>query len=128
MCLFLSLLGSDFFFNQRLIELFELSSSFLPSVGPDHILMGFPASSAGKRIRVQCRRPWFNSWVRKIPWRRDGRPSPVFLGFTSGPVSKESICNEGDLGSIPGLGRSLGGRHGNPLQYSCLENLHDRGA
>ena len=33
----------------------------------------------------------------------------------------ESACNEGDPGSIPGLGRSPGGGHGNPLQYSCLE-------
>ena len=34
----------------------------------------------------------------------------------------------GDVGSIPGLGRSLGGRNGNPLQYSCLENPTDRGS
>ena len=38
--------------------------------------------------------------------------------------SKESACNAGDLGSIPGLRRSFGGGHGNPLQYSCLENPH----
>ena len=38
--------------------------------------------------------------------------------------SKESACNVGDVGSIPGLGRSPGGGHGNPLQYSCLENPH----
>ena len=37
-------------------------------------------------------------------------------------------CNAGDPGSIPGLGRSPGGGHGNPLQYPCLENLMDRGA
>ena len=36
--------------------------------------------------------------------------------------SKESACNAGDLGSIPGLGRCLGGGHDNPLQYFCLEN------
>ena len=36
----------------------------------------------------------------------------------------ESACNAGDLGLIPGLGKSPGGRHGNPLQYSCLENAH----
>ena len=39
-------------------------------------------------------------------------------------VSKESAYKAGDLGSIPGLGRSPGGGHGNPLQYSCLENSH----
>ena len=41
-----------------------------------------------------------------------------------GSDGKESACNAGDLGSIPGLGRSFGGGHGNPLQYSCLENSH----
>ena len=46
------------------------------------------------------------------------------MGFPSGSDSKESACNVGDLGLIPGLGRSLGGGHGNPLQYSCLENPH----
>ena len=42
--------------------------------------------------------------------------------------SKESACSAGDLGSIPGLGRSLGEGNGNPLNYSCLENSTDRGA
>ena len=41
---------------------------------------------------------------------------------------KVSVCNAGDLGSIPGLGRYPGERYGNPLQYSCLENPMDRGA
>ena len=41
---------------------------------------------------------------------------------------KESACNEGDLGLIPGLGRSPGEGNGNPLQYSCLENPMDGGA
>ena len=50
------------------------------------------------------------------------------MGFPGGSDSKESTCSEGDLGSIPGLGRSPGGEHGNPLQYSCLENPMDRGA
>ena len=48
-----------------------------------------------------------------------------FLGDLDG---KESSCNVGDLGLIPGLGRSPGGGHGNPLQYSCLENPHGQGA
>ena len=42
----------------------------------------------------------------------------------SGSDGKESACSVGDLGSIPGLGRSLGRGHGNPPQYSCLENPH----
>ena len=41
-----------------------------------------------------------------------------------GSDSKESTCNAGDLGSIPGLGRSPGGGDDNPLHYSCLENPH----
>jgi len=44
--------------------------------------------------------------------------------FPGGSDSKESACNVGDLGLISGLGRSPGGGHGNPLQYSCLENPH----
>ena len=46
------------------------------------------------------------------------------MGFPGGSDSKELTCNSGDLASIPGLGRSPGGGHGNPLQYSCLENAH----
>ena len=45
-----------------------------------------------------------------------------------GSDGKESISNVGDMGLIPGFGRSPGGGHGNPLQYSCLENPMDRGA
>ena len=45
-----------------------------------------------------------------------------------GSNGKESACNAWDLGLIPGLGRSPGGGHGNPLHYSCLENSMDRGA
>ena len=44
------------------------------------------------------------------------------MGFPGGSDSKESTCNAGDLGLIPGLGRSHAGGLGNPLQYSCLEN------
>ena len=59
--------------------------------------------------------------------------SPVFAGefFTTDPLvaqSEESACNAGDLGSIPGSGRSPGGGNGYPLQYSCLENSMNRGA
>ena len=49
-------------------------------------------------------------------------------GFPGGSARNESSCNAGDPGLIPGLGRSPGGVHGNPLQYSCLENPTDRGA
>ena len=46
------------------------------------------------------------------------------LGFPGSSASRESACNAGDPGSISGLGRSSGAGHGNPLQYSCLENPH----
>ena len=47
-------------------------------------------------------------------------------GFSGGSNVKESACNVGDSGSIPGLGRSLGGGNGNPLQYSCIDASVDR--
>ena len=55
----------------------------------------------------------------------------VYPGLPRWLNSKESACNAGDAGdlsSIPGSGRSPGGGNGNPLQYSCLENLLDKGA
>ena len=51
-----------------------------------------------------------------------------FTLFPGGSEFKASACNAGDLGSIPGSGRSPGERNGNPLQYFCLENSMDRGA
>ena len=93
-------------------------------------------------------------WVGKIPWRREWLPTPLFLpGESQGQRSlaatvhgvaesettkrlsgaslvtqgKELACNAEDLGSIPGSGRSPGGEHGSPPQYSCLENSMDRG-
>ena len=55
---------------------------------------------------------WEDPWVR----RRDRLPTPVFLGFPGGSAGKKSTCSEGDLGSIPGLGRSPGEGKGYPLQ------------
>ena len=50
------------------------------------------------------------------------------IGFPDSSIGKESACSAGDLGSIPGQGRSPGEGNGNPLQYPCLENPMDRGA
>ena len=58
-------------------------------------------------------------WKLRI-WNTIG----CFQGFPGGSDDKESACSVGDLGSIPGLGRSPGGGHGNPLQYSYLESSH----
>ena len=64
-----------------------------------------------EKIQILLEKNWFFIWVctLQIPGGSDG---------------KESACNVGDLRWIPGLGRSLEGRHVNPLQCSCLENPH----
>ena len=67
-------------------------------------------------------------WVRKFPWRRDRLLTSIFLGFPGVSDSKESTCKTGDLGLIPGLGRSPGEGNGYPLQCSVLENPTDTGA
>ena len=64
----------------------------------------------------------FKSDISKFWWRYT-----VTGGFLGGSHGKESICNVGDLGLIPGLGRSLGVGNSNLLQYSFLENSMDRG-
>ena len=61
---------------------------------------------------------------QEVPWRKDRPATSVFLDFPDGSDGKESTFNVGDLGSTPGLGRSPGGGHGNPLQNSSLENPH----
>ena len=80
------------------------------------------ASLLAQLVKNSCRRPWFNSCVRKIRWRKDRLLTPVFLGFPCGSAGKESSHNVGDLGSIPGLGRFPGEGKSYPLQYSGLEN------
>ena len=57
-----------------------------------------------------------------------GYTMELLRGFHGGSDGKETACNEGDLGSIPGSGRPPGVGNGNPLQYSCLENSMDREA
>ena len=61
----------------------------------------------------------------KILWRRDRLPTPVFLGFPCDSAGKESICNVGNLGSTPGLGKYPEEGKGYPLQYSGLEYSMD---
>ena len=70
--------------------------------------------------KARCRYTFLPSWVSSgLTWR-----ATVMVGFPTGSDGKDSACDVGDLGSIPGLGRSPGGGHGNPLQSSCLENPH----
>ena len=71
----------------------------------------------------------FHNFGVNIPWQTEMTKIIVtsvckLVGFPGGSDSKESACNAGYLGSIPGFERSPGGGHGNPLQYSCLENPH----
>ena len=67
----------------------------------------------------------YDSWVGKICWGRGRLLTPVFLGLPCSSAGKVSACNVGDLGSIPGLGRSHGEGIGYPLQYPGLENSRD---
>ena len=60
----------------------------------------------------------FSGGFLNLFWKR--------LSFPGGSDGKASVCNVGDLGSFPGLGRSPGEGNGNPLQYPCLENPMDR--
>ena len=71
--------------------------------GESEVAQSCPTLCDPMDCSLQCRRPWFNSWVRKIPWRKARLPTPVFLGFPCDSAGKESACNAGDLGSIPGL-------------------------
>ena len=64
----------------------------------------------------------------KIPWRREWLPTPVFLHFPGGSADKESACNAGDTGLIPGWGRSPGEGNGCLLQYPYPEGNTERGA
>ena len=68
--------------------------------------------------------------VKTVPQRirEIGRCHSRDQGFPGGSEVNASACDVGDLGSIPGLGRSPGEGNGNPLQYSCLENPMDGGA
>ena len=90
--------------------------TWVPSLGWEHPL------EKGKA-------PHSNILAWRIPenyWRRERVPTPpVFLGFPGGSAGKESARSAGELGSIPGLGRSPGEGNGSPLQYSGLENPMD---
>ena len=86
--------------------------------------MGFPDSSVGKESACVQEIP-----VQFLGWEdvlEKGQAShSIFLGFPCGSAGKESACNVGDLGLIPGLGRSPGEGKGYPHQYSGLENSID---
>ena len=82
--------------------------------------------------RTACQQCMDKAHLTRISW--DARetcvhnPLNLVEGLPAGSDGKESACNAGNLGSIPGLGRCPGEGKGNPLQYSCLENPMDGGA
>ena len=82
----------------------------------------FPGNSVVRNLPVNAGDKGLILELGRFPRRRDRQTTPVFMGFPGGSDDKESACSAGELGSIPGLGRSPGGEHGNLLQCSCLEN------
>ena len=87
---------------------------------------GFSGGSDGKESNRNTGGSGLIPVSERSPCRKEKLPTPVFLGFHGSSDGKESAYNAGKLCFIPGLGRSLGGRHGNPLQCSCLENPHEQ--
>ena len=86
------------------------------------LYIGLPSSSVRKKSASNVGDPGLIQefdpvLVRKIRWRRNRLPTPIFLSFPCGSAGKECDCNAGDLGSIRGLGRSPGEGKGYPLQY-----------
>ena len=73
---------------------------------------------------------WGKTFISLVSWfpRMLNWATVIALGFPRGSVVKNPSASIGDVGWIPGSGRSPGGGNGNPLQYSCLENPMDRGA
>ena len=90
----------------------------------------------GKESACQCKRLWFNPWFRKIPWRREWQPTPVFLPGKSHGQRSLVGCSpwgleESDMTERLPFHFSLscvGEGNGDPLQCSCLENPSDGGA
>ena len=111
-------------------------------------IMGFPGGSEGKASACSAGDPGSIPMLGRSPGEGNGYPlqycglknsmdcivhgvaeldTTEQLSLPGGSDGKASACNAGDLGSVPGLGRSPGGGVDNPLQYSCLENPTDRG-
>ena len=99
----------------------------------NHLILSPPSPFAFNLSQHQGLFPWvgFSHQLAKaleLQLKLQSFQFKVETGFPGGSDGKESACNAGDLGSIPGLGRSPREGNGNPLQYTCLENPMGRGA
>ena len=90
--------------------------------------LGSSFSSLGKGEKIWPSRINFAKEFLILILHRISDLERLSNGFPGGSEVKASACNAGDLGLIPGLGRSPGEGNGNPLQYSCLENPKNGGA
>ena len=134
--------SQSFTISQSLLKLMSTELVMLSS----HLIIRIFWWLSGKESACQCRRckrHRFDPWVGMILWRRAWQATPVFLpgkfygqscppqGFPGGAMINNLPANAGDARDkslIPGLGKSPRGGNGNPLWYSCLENLRDGGA
>ena len=91
----------------------------VPNLGASGLQVGSPGSSAGKESACNAGDPSSNTGLGRSPGEGIGYPFQYSWASLVVQTVKDSSCNVGDLGLIPGLGG-----HGNPLQYSCLENPH----
>ena len=103
--------------------------TFLSGGQSTWVVQSFRTADAVRLLEASAQKSWNGTSTRSAQIQgRKNRPS---LSPLTGFPGKESSCSardSGDVGLIPGSGRSPGGGHGKPLQYSCLENPMDRGA
>ena len=93
------------------------------SVIGSNLYKGFPDSSVNKKKNLPAMQETPVGFLgQENPLEKGYTPHASILGLPCGSSGKESACNAGDLGSIPGLGRAPGEGKGYPLQYSGLEN------
>ena len=119
----MSALGTKCFREKQKCFQVNLSEAQAHGSGNEHRDPPPPMSALHAKSPCFLISPFFNNG-----WAHTAGASLVPQSLKNPPAMQETACNAGDGGSIPGSGRSPGEGHGNPLQYSCLENPMDRGA